>query len=505
MSELPAVEELERWWGLEVLVLVLREERREVNLHCKNVHVLVLMSICCVSLIFAQQPDTLWTKIYGGTSGDRSSSVQQTTDGGYIIFGETESFGAGDEDVWLIKTDADGDTLWTRTYGGDSTDVSRSGQQTYDGGYIVAGMTKSFGADSGVTYLIKTDSLGDTLWTRIYGAISICYSIQQTSDSGYILAGGVLIGFYEDIYLIKTDSLGDTLWTRTYGGGMGDRAHSVQQTPDGGYVVAGSTGPFGVSNIWLLKTDANGDTVWTKTYGGASWDYSFSVQQTPDSGYIIVGTTSSFAVGDCDVWLLKTDAYGDTIWTKTYGGAQGDWARSVDQTSDGGYIITGYTNSFGAGYYDIYIIKTDAHGEAIWTRTYGGPNYEFSMCVQQTSDHGYIIAGQTGSFGAGSSDIWLLKVEPDTFGIVERRTVGSYHSLPVVSPNPAKTYFTIQSSRPAQRIEIYNTLGQLMREETLKEGNETQKISLNDIATGVYFIKIQNETEIIIKKFTVIK
>jgi len=127
------------------------------------------------------------------------------------------------------------------------------------------------------------------------------------------------------------------------------------------------------------------------------------------------------------------------------------------------------------------------------------------MFVKQTPDHGYIIAGSTSSFGAGNSDIWLLKVEPDTSGIVERRTVELYHSLPVVSPNPAKTYFTIQSSRPAQRIEIYNTLGQLIREETLKEGNETQKISLNDIVTGVYFLKIQNETKIIIKKFTVIK
>ena len=480
-----------------------------MNFHCKNVHILVLMSIFCVSLIFAQVPDTLWTKIYGGTSGDYSYSVQQTTDGGYIIFGDTKSFGAGAEDVWLIKTNADGDTIWTRIYGGDSTDVSRSGQQTYDGGYIAAGWTKSFGPVTGVVhiYLLKTDSLGDTLWTKTYDAHSTCYSVQQTADSGYILAGSILIGFYRDIYLIKTDSLGDTLWTRTYGGAMGENTWSVQQNPDGGYIIAGSTESFGAGNfdIWLLKTDANGDTLWTKTYGGASWDYSFLVQQTPDSGYIIVGTTSSFAVGYCDVWLLKTDAYGDTIWTKTYGGAQGDWARSVDQTSDGGYIITGNTNSFGAGYYDIYIIKTDTYGETIWTRTYGGPDYEGSMFVKQTPDHGYIIAGSTSSFGAGNSDIWLLKVEPDTSGIVERRTVELYHSLPVVSPNPAKTYFTIQSSRPAQRIEIYNTLGQLIREETLKEGNETQKISLNDIVTGVYFLKIQNETKIIIKKFTVIK
>ena len=163
----------------------------------------------------------------------------------------------------------------------------------------------------------------------------------------------------------------DTLWTKTYGGIEYDWGFSVQQTDDGGYIIGGAIYSFGSisGDVWLLKTDANGDTVWTKIYGGAGTDEGQCVQQTTDSGYIIVGWTESFGAGAWDVWLLKTDADGDTLWTKTYGGIFVDYGYSVQQTNDGGYIIVGWTKSFGAGDYDVYLVKTDVDGDTLWTKT----------------------------------------------------------------------------------------------------------------------------------------
>ncbi len=273
--------------------------------------VLMVLLLGTVNL-FAQAPDTLWTRTYGGAGGDEGRSVQQTSDDGYIIVGGTESFGAGGKDIYLIKTDSLGDTLWTRTYGGTDWDAGGSVQQTSDGGYIIAGQTASFGAGVSDVYLIKTDASGDSLWAKIYGGTSsaeIGFSVQQTSDSGYIVAGVTTSGPGTTYgYLIKTESLGDSLWAKTYGeGGDYDWLVSVQQTSDGGYIIAGLADSFGAGglDVWVIRTDANGDTLWMKSYGGTADDVGYSVQQTSDGGYIVVGGTGSYGAGKGDVWLIK--------------------------------------------------------------------------------------------------------------------------------------------------------------------------------------------------------
>ncbi len=229
----------------------------------------------------------------------------------------------------------------------------------------------------------------------------------KPSDGGYIITGGKSVDPYPyqaDIWLIKTNASGDTLWTKTFGTFLTDTGYYVQQTSDGGYFVLGYSSAVGTDFVWLIKTDAYGDTLWTKRFdGGVYQDAVSSAQQTADGGYIITGITNSFGAGETDVWLIKTDAYGDTLWTKTFGGIESDGAFSVQQTTDGGYIIAGWTISYAVGDYDVWLIKTNASGDTLWTKNFGGTNEDRAYSVQQTTDGGYIVAGWTSSFGAGSS------------------------------------------------------------------------------------------------------
>jgi hypothetical protein len=382
-----------------------------------------------------------FAKTYGGTGNDWATSVQQTSDGGYIVAGLTYSFGAGRYDIFLIKTDANGNVVWAKTYGGTGDDRAFSVQQISDGGYIVAGYTDSFGAGWSDFFLIKADANGNVQWAKTYGGTDWdeAYSIRQTSDGGYIVAGwtysfGAGSG---DIFLIKADANGNVQWAKTYGGIYWDDASSVRQTSDGGYIVAGYTTSFGAgySDVFLIKTDANGNVQWAKTYGGIDRDEAYSVQQTSDSGYIVAGWTYSFGAGSDDLFLIKTDANGNVQWAKTYGGTDWDWANSVQQTSDGGYIVAGVTLSFGAGYSDLFLIKTDANGNIIWAKTYGGTGYDAASSVQQTSDGGYTVAGATASFGAGYSDVFLIKT--DANGNMGSCSIVQNVSPTVTTPSPA--------------------------------------------------------------------
>jgi plastocyanin len=302
---------------------------------------------------------------YGGIGDDAAASVRQTTDGGYIVAGYTTSFGAGSADFWLVKTDVSGNMVWDQPFGGNGTDVAEFVQQTTDGGYIVAGYTTSFGAGSYDFWLVKTDVSGNMVWNQTYGGgdRDLAYSVRQTTDGGYIVAGYTKsfgAGSY-DFWLVKTDVSGNMIWNQTYGGAYGDLGGPAQQTTDGGYIMAGCTYSFGVGSgdVWLVKTDVSGNMVWNRTYGGAEFSTTCCVQQTTDSGYIMAGCTYSFGNdnGTADVWLVKTDVSGNMVWNRTYGGALDDEAACVRQTTDGGYVAAGYTKSFGAGLADFWLVK----------------------------------------------------------------------------------------------------------------------------------------------------
>ncbi len=421
-----------------------------------------LAAILSPSILTAQ---ITFQRTYGwqGSYFNSGQSVWQTTDGGYMITGVTGDLGLHNS-VYLVKTDAYGDTIWTRAYGPPEA-VGYSGQQSVDGGFIVVGCK---GPPHGYwdVLALKTDSWGGTLWGPTSYGGGEGYSVQQTADSGYVITGATRDG---DVYLIKIDASGDPTWTKTYGDTGEDGGNSVQQTTDGGYIIAGSARSFGAGNqdAYLIKTDAVGDTLWTRTYGDTSDDVGYSVQQTADSGYVIAGATHSFGTGNYDVYLIKTDAGGDTLWTRTFGGTGDDQGNSVWQTTDGGYIITGRTGSYGAGYDDVYLVKTDASGGVLWTETYGGAGYDRGYSVQQTGDGGYVIAGIANEEGAYL--VKLIKTDPlGNVGVAEPNADAiSAPSLSLTcEPNPFRTRTAISlqltADSPAE-LAVFDASGRCVR------------------------------------------
>lgn len=372
------------------------------------------MSLVFAATSFAVAPgDTLWTKVYGGMYNESAFSVCPTSDGGFIVTGYTYTFGSGDYDVYLLKTDAGGDTLWTHAYGGARGDYGTSVLETADGEYVVAGRSESYGPGSTGAYLLATDADGTLLWTQSFGGggYDALNYISHTSDSGFIVTGRSTSfgGGDEDLYLVKTDASGNPLWMHTYGGSSWDEGYCVQETSDGGYVIVGYSDSFGggEEDIWLLKTDADGDTAWTRLYGGTTAVAARSVQETSDGGFIVAGYTDPWG-GTADALLLKTDGEGEPEWVRLFGWDGDQYAHSVQQTSDGGYIAAGYAWMGGDGWYDAYVVKTDALGQAEWQSTYGGPQDEHAQCVREMHDGNYVVAGETRSYGAGAGDVYLM-------------------------------------------------------------------------------------------------
>lgn len=362
-------------------------------------------------------PDEEWNKTFGGSDEDMAYSVQQTMDGGYILAGSTNSYGSGNFDVWLVKTDENGDEEWNNFYGGLKSDTGCSVIQTSDYGFIVLGNTLSYGPLNRNAWLIKTDSDGNEEWNKTLGGVltETAYSFQQTNDNGYIVTGYINNNNNFDVWLIKSDSNGNQEWSKTYDRSVNDVGHSVFQTNNGGYIIVGETKNEDSSDIdvWLIKIGVDGNEQWNKTFGGANIERGHDVLQTADGGYIITGYTDSFGTGGLhgkNVWVIKTDSTGEELWNKTYGGTQNEEGNSIIQLINGGFLICGYTHSYGEGWSDVFIIKTDSSGNEVWSKTVGGAFWESGESVRQTDDEGFIIAGMTDSFGNGEEDFWLIKI-----------------------------------------------------------------------------------------------
>jgi hypothetical protein len=311
---------------------------------------------------------------------------------------------------------------WEKTYGSIMVDWGRCVQQTSDGGFIITGAydRNVYSPWWGYVYLLKTDSDGNFEWDKKYGIYqydNLGQYVQETSDGGYIVAGFTGYTYHIDAYILKTDSLGNLAWSRIIGTfDDSDESLGVQETSDGGYILAGWTGSYGsgCSDAWLIKLNSDGEEEWNKTFGGSVLDGGDSVKQTLDGGFIITGRTDSFCSGgNGDAWLVKTDMYGDELWNRSYGGHYLDYGRSVLQTSDSGYIFCGSTSSFGAGSHDAWLVRTDMFGNELWNKTFGGSAWDQANSVVETSDGGYFLTGDYTDPVQGDLEMYLVKTDSE--------------------------------------------------------------------------------------------
>jgi hypothetical protein len=352
----------------------------------------------------------------GGINVEIAKSIIRTTDGGYAVAGYTGSFGAGLYDAYIVKLDGNGTLQWTRTVGGANFEIAYSIIQTTDGGYAVAGETNTFGAGGYDFYIVKLDGSGTLQWSKTIGGTNNdnARSIIQTTDGGYAVAGSTNsygAGLY-DMYIVKLSSSGALQWNKTIGGANNDYGNSIIQSTDGGYAVAGETNSFGAGgyDFFIVKLDGSGTLQWSKTIGGANDDQVYSIIQSTDGGYAVAGTTGSFGAGVYDMYIVKLSSIGALQWSRTVGGTSNEFANSIVQTTDGGYAVAGETGSFGGGV-NFYILKLNTSGTLQWSRSVGGANNESASSMIQTTDGGFAAAGYTLSFGAGNDDFYIVKFD----------------------------------------------------------------------------------------------
>lgn len=491
---------------------------------------------------------------FGGPVSDFCWGTEITSDGNYILVGNTTGSGPGG--MHLIKTNSTGDTLWARTFGGAAGgEYGLSVQETKDAGFIVSGSTHNFNTTGGDGYLVKTDSTGNVLWSKTYGGIrnDEIMTVRELADGGFILYGSTssfspsATDF--DIFLIRTDANGDTLWAKTYGTAGSDNALGMEQTSDSGFVMTGYSNGFanGQDDAFLMKTDGTGNLQWAKSYGGTDSDAGSSVRQTSDGGYILTGKTHSYGAftNDGDALLIKTDMYGDTLWSKTFGGPGTEWCHSICLTGDGGFALSGETWSYGAGKNDVFVVKTTGNGILQWSKTYGDTMFDHSRAIRQTSDNGYVLGCNSSSLGGANAGFYMVKTDSagnsgcntwysgplvrthaiqtaaqpvstwqPTFTVTNPATLtGSgtvvtpfctnvginewdpdANNALLIYPNPNTGVFTIEIQLPDYNnidIQIFNTLGQLI--DTFPMSGNKHTIDITNYENGIYSVRLTGE------------
>lgn len=356
-----------------------------------------------------------WARTYGGGGSELAHSAQQTTDGGYIVAGHTGSTGGRGLDGWVLKLDAAGGIEWQRAYGDALFQEARAVALAKDGGYVIAGDTSFFGGAGGDAWVLKVDAGGSIVWQRRYGGAGEerFHALQPTVDGGYVVAGSTRsVGQGgADAWVVKIDSAGEVTWQKTYGGRNFDVVYSVHPAIGGGFVVGGTTSSFGGQDAWVFKLSDNGTVTWQKTYRLRDNNVILSIHPTADGGYVAAGWTGLSGIAFTDAWVLRLDGSGNVIWQKTYGDTSGDVANSVQPSQDGGVVVVGETlSSVGAGG-DAWVLRLDAVGNIVSQHAFGGVESDSARSVALTADGGYVIAGATMSLGAGNIDALVIKVD----------------------------------------------------------------------------------------------
>ena len=355
-----------------------------------------------------------WRRAHGGFGSDVGYSVRHTLDGGYIICGATGSFGQGGGDVYLLKLDSDGHREWSKTFGGSGVEQASSVRQLPDGGFLVIGATNSFGAGGYDGYAVRTTYLGDLVWEETFGSgdWDLLYSFEIDPDGEFIAVGETYStsSGEPDGWLIRIGELGNAMWQMTYGGDALDYFRAVHPITGGGYVMAGGTQELGTMDAWVVEVDALGVVNWSAIDGGDSLDHAEDIVPTLDGGYSVLGTTESYSEWT-EMYHYKLDASGAFLWYKHWGQTGNQEGYEHLELIDGRLVSIGYNAAVGAGGKDYYILTSDQMGEFIQGTSYGGSEDEVEYSLDRTTDGGYVLAGLTESWGYGVQDIWVVKVD----------------------------------------------------------------------------------------------
>ncbi len=436
---------------------------------------LILLSIVSVVILFScgndddSEPETViptsflgeidYIKTYGGSGEDGAVAVVQSNDGNYVILGTTNSTdgdlaGRPDlgRDYWLLKLDSDGEKLWSKTLGGSESDTATNLAKTSDGGFIISGYSRSSDGDISENagfhdfWIVKVNSVGDIQWEKSYGfpGSDQAFKVFETKEGNYFAAGFFDVGACEEdgmpvlcpgddlqtnddtrntrhgvgeFWGILMDSNGEKIWRKYFGGSLNDRCYDALQTDDGGFLLAGQsesddfdiTDDRGSYDFWLVRLDASGTMLWTKSFGGAEIDQGYALAKTPDGNYIMTGDTRSddqdvsSVNGGGDAWVIKFDDNGNKIWEKTYGGSAFDSGRGIKPMTNGGYLISGFTRSNDGdvannnGQNEIWVFIIDENGVLTFETTIGGSELDFGYDAIQTNDNKIIVVGNTES------------------------------------------------------------------------------------------------------------
>ncbi|MEE9555020.1 MAG: T9SS type A sorting domain-containing protein [candidate division Zixibacteria bacterium] len=452
---------------------------------------------------FAQAPDVSWTRTYGGTLREGAYDIERTSDGNYIVVGEIET-SSYNTDVYLLKVNPDGDTLWTASFGNTNTDeYGRSVEETSDGGFIIGG----YGGVSqeNEVILIKTDSLGNFEWQSAFGPTpdNRGHAVCQTSDGGFIVAGQAWIirgsfGSY-DMYVIKTNAFGGFEWERFIGGESADYALGVCEAPNGDIVATGRTQTFGW-DVFLVRLSPSGDSLWARGLGeGAQDDGSDIIALDDGSGFMFTGLHYDPSDGGSNAFLARADNDGDIVWWRNYGGDDEERGESLAATPDGGYVIGGMTATWQTGW-NVYVVKTDSLGNEEWSHNIGGTGDDRGYGVICGIDGSIVVAGWTSSYGGGWLDVYLIQFEGTPVGVDDNE---QYPFAPTATtlgqnyPNPFNASTEIAYVLPIDShvtLEIFDLLGRrvgTLIDDYQQAGDYNIIWNADNYGTGIYLYKLR--------------
>lgn len=481
----------------------------------------------CMMILFTvplYAQDQIWSVNYGGTYNEEAYAGAIADDGGYAVIGNVFLNGNGSYNFYLLKLNSVGDTLWTRDYGGDSAEYGYDLKKLGDGGYILVGSTRSYGNGGKDIYVVRTDSLGDTLWTRTIGGSGDDYgrAVALASGGGFVICGTTdSYGFgYTDMYVVRLDANGNLLSSRPFGGTAGDVGAAVIRTTDNGFLAVGSTGSFGsgYSSVYAVRLSAAGDSLWARTYGGSSADFGRAAVNAIDGGFVLAGRTASYGAGFYDAYIVKIDADGNFVWENTFGTSSDDYAHSIMAAMDGTYMISGFSEVSPSRKYDAYVVKADVAGGRIWERSYGGDQADYGNAIVQDQGQDYVLIGHTYSFSYGGSDIYVTKImgeatdSPDDWS----ENLPYQYKLHQNYPNPFNAGTRISFDLPRRAditLAVYNILGQRIRDWTLQDypaGSHYIDWDGRDgygrgVSSGVYLYRLTAGTESFTRKMVLVK